>query len=267
MKIKVKYMFFIALSVGILSISTNSCTPVRNRQKAFDSVENNKDKSNQNDKKFSTENVKKSEKKKTNTSSDVDKNTLNNGMANINQGIIDDKNSKTDSIDTINEKLTKNKQKSNLDKSLFNHKIKKAKDTTTINLDIEPTSYKDLADQFNNVVFDFDKEKYESACNKFNEFANSFPQTDSLYFESIFFVGECNIVAEQYMQAEWKFNKILDSPFAPSDIRQRALLRLGQIYCFQNKSKDALNLFDKLRKEFPKSVYLKLANCNFNNTD
>jgi TolA-binding protein len=241
MKNRVNYLLLQTLSIVAVLFFVSSCSPVRTRPK--------------------------SSELHTRNSSEVPVNNKNNVVSN-------NKNNEQSSQNQLDDKIVQSKEMKNIDHSIIESeeletkKIpgilrRKAIDTTNIDLTIEPVSNKEFTTNFNSVVMDFDIKKYESACQKFEDFANTLPENDSLYYESLFFMGECKIVEELYLKAEQTFNKILNGIKVPNDIKQRAILRLGQIYCIQNKKDESEKMFSRLKKDYPKSIYLQLANCNF----
>jgi TolA-binding protein len=86
---------------------------------------------------------------------------------------------------------------------------------------------------------------------------------DSLYYETLFFVCECNIINENFDEAEMKLIKMYNDKITPKAVYEKVLVRLGQIYCYKNDIKTAKKYFQKVKKEFPNSIYLPFANCDF----
>jgi TolA-binding protein len=112
---------------------------------------------------------------------------------------------------------------------------------------------------------EFDNRKFGSAYQKFNNLKSTLTDTDSLYFESDFYMAECLISENKLNEAK----KILDllevNKNVPDVILEKIFVRLGQIYCQRNDKKTAASYFSKLEMANPKSIYLSVANCNFLN--
>lgn len=111
-------------------------------------------------------------------------------------------------------------------------------------------------------IEEFNKEYYESACETFQNLSNTIIKGDSLQFECIFYGSECEIMKESYSTAANMLKGMLDNPNLPRSILERSLVRLGQLYCVENKPREAKKLFDRLKEEFPGSMYIPLANCD-----
>ena len=141
-------------------------------------------------------------------------------------------------------------------------------DTTYIYLDgansgneveISETSHEEL---YRQALNKFNNEDYNSACNNFKVFSENYTLRDAIYYDARFHLGECLVLNNSISEAIDIFNNILNSQNVPDEVIQQALVRLGQVYCSQNKMSLAQRYFTRLRNEYPKSIYLKVANCN-----
>ncbi len=141
-------------------------------------------------------------------------------------------------------------------------------DTTYIYLDgansgneveISETSHEEL---YRQALNKFNNEDYNSACNNFKVFLENYTLRDDIYYDARFHLGECLVLNNSISEAIDIFNNILNSQNVPDEVIQQALVRLGQVYCSQNKMSLAQRYFTRLRNEYPKSIYLKVANCN-----
>ncbi len=141
-------------------------------------------------------------------------------------------------------------------------------DTTYIYLDgansgneveISETSHEEL---YRQALNKFNNEDYNSACNNFKVFLENYTLRDNIYYDARFHLGECLVLNNSISEAIDIFNNILNSQNVPDEVIQQALVRLGQVYCSQNKMSLAQRYFTRLRNEYPKSIYLKVANCN-----
>ena len=119
----------------------------------------------------------------------------------------------------------------------------------------------DFTPEFQKAVLEFDVNFIEKACNKFDFFASTLNPSDTLYFESLFYKSECLIAKQEYKEAEKILNRILRNEDTPSNIMQKTLVRIGHIYCVNNKPEMAEMAFEKLKNDYPKSKLIKLANC------
>lgn len=123
-------------------------------------------------------------------------------------------------------------------------------------------SYKNLTKEFENAIADFDKENYNKAMQQFSFFKETLMPSDSLYYESMFFMSECQISMGNYSSAEEILTVLLATEIFENKTNEKSMLRMGQIKCATNEEAKANNLFREFKKKFPKSIYLKLANCN-----
>ncbi len=136
-------------------------------------------------------------------------------------------------------------------------------DTTVIKL---PTAYaqtgESIAGQFDRAYREYENENYQSSCDKFRTFAETFAKGDSLQFEALFLHSECLLLENKLSQAENVLLSLLPDAKLPKSILQKVLVRLGQVYCVMDKEKSAEMYFSRLRKEFPQSPYIKIADCS-----
>jgi TolA-binding protein len=141
----------------------------------------------------------------------------------------------------------------------YSSKIGRFEDTTNINLIAGKSPN---IGQYNNAISNWNKKKYNDACPKFVELAKSLTNGDSLQFESLFYCSECALVSQDLGKAEIYLNKLLKNSAIGSNLTERVLVRLGHVNCAKDNLKEAGKYFSRLKKEYPKSDYLPLANCN-----
>ncbi len=135
-------------------------------------------------------------------------------------------------------------------------------DTTIIELPtVYPRERQSLADLFNTAVTDFDNEVYDEVCGKFDQFAGTISEGDSLYFESLFYKSECEIVNNNLTAAEGILYYLQSKPDIPPAVLEKTSIRLGQVYCVMKLSEKANKQFSRFKKLFPNSIYSSLANC------
>lgn len=97
-------------------------------------------------------------------------------------------------------------------------------------------------------------------CNVFNIYASQFSFNDSLFQEAQYSFAECNISNDRLEEAAAAL-ETLCSEKMHKDVAPKALVRLGQVYCILGDNAKARRYFNRLKKEFPRSVYNQLADC------
>lgn len=136
-------------------------------------------------------------------------------------------------------------------------------DTTLIMLPTITAERKvELNDDFDKLVYLFDAEKFSEACPKFKTYSETLSTSDSLYYEAKFFYSECLFQQNQINDGKAILIQIEKDKELTDIVRERVLVRLGQIYCIEGNEKKADSYFKTLRNEYPKSIYIPLANCN-----
>lgn len=105
-------------------------------------------------------------------------------------------------------------------------------------------------------------ERSANVCPEFVEILKLTNTSEPLYWEVLFMICECYIIRENYEQARKRLESVLVNSGTNKGLRQKALVRLGQVYCVMNQTEDAQRYFTQLKKEFPTSLYLPLANCD-----
>ncbi len=136
-------------------------------------------------------------------------------------------------------------------------------DTTVIELQTPGKApSKSFEEQFETAVKQFDNEMYEQSCSKFRQFSNTLNKDDSLYFESKFYMSECLIMNNEIKAAEALLSNLINEQQTPGEVLQKSIVRLGQVYCVTDRKPEAEKLFNRLAREYPNSIYLRVANCN-----
>jgi hypothetical protein len=110
-------------------------------------------------------------------------------------------------------------------------------------------------------ISEFDSEKYEECCPKFRNISETISNGDSVYYESLFYLSECELIDKKIEEGRSNLELLVKDKKVPDTILQKSLVRLGQVYCVLNDKPKAQELFNRLKSEFPDSIYLKLANC------
>lgn len=134
-------------------------------------------------------------------------------------------------------------------------------DTTYIYADTASGGQKqDLNSRFAKALKLFDAEKYDAACSQFVQLSGILSEDDSLYYECKFYLAECSLVRKEVQPAKAILEELLVAGTGDL-IKQRALVRLGQVFCVLDKKKEAEEYFARLKSDYPGSIYIKLANC------
>jgi TolA-binding protein len=118
-----------------------------------------------------------------------------------------------------------------------------------------------LSVELDSAIYLFNSGKYDEACDKFGILQETLKEKDSLYHEAVFYSAECLIVHNEYKLANRLLNDIMNNELS-ANLKQRVLLRQGHILCALGDESTAQWYFDKLKSDFPKSIYLKLADCS-----
>lgn len=88
-------------------------------------------------------------------------------------------------------------------------------------------------------------------------------ESDSLYWEALYQLGECNAVGGNAQQALRFLGEIAyRSEGVPRDIHARAIVRIGHVFCMLMRKRDAAEQFARLAKLYPNSPYRALADCS-----
>ncbi|TAL68611.1 MAG: hypothetical protein EPN82_10050 [Bacteroidetes bacterium] len=147
----------------------------------------------------------------------------------------------------------------------------KSRFTDTTKVVIKPnirTTHVSINTQLDSAIFNFEKgseegdiEKRDKSCLEIRSFAETFAEGDSLKFEALFYKCECLIYKENYAEAEKELSDLINDKQIPNSVLERSLIRLGQVYCAMERSKEANAIFAKFNKIFPNSIYKEFANC------
>lgn len=136
-------------------------------------------------------------------------------------------------------------------------------DTTVIYLQASPVKKSNnLVNQFEVASTEFDNEKFTSACPQFRLLSETFAKDDSLRYESLFFLSECLILENKLNPAQAILDDLYKNSLVPSSVMEKVIVRLGQLHCVSGKKQKATEMFNILRRRYPSSIYLPLANCD-----
>mgnify|MGYP001337472310 CR=1 FL=1 len=135
-------------------------------------------------------------------------------------------------------------------------------DTTTVVAEIQDKPReKTISDMLDEAINEFDNEQYDVACPKFDQFLETFMPGDSLYYETAFMICECHVARNELQEAHDFLSKMNNMSDVPLIIKQKVLVRLGHIKCVQGDKAGANFLFEELKRDYPNSMYLRLATC------
>ncbi len=134
------------------------------------------------------------------------------------------------------------------------------KDTTIIYLNtIEKNP---INTKLNEAVKDIDNENYKKAYSQLNTIFESIQPENKLYNIVYYYLGECELFLNKIEEAEKRFNRIISSKDNSEAIIERSLIRMGQINCLRKQNEKALFYFQKLKEDFPNSIYSAFAKCS-----
>jgi len=135
-------------------------------------------------------------------------------------------------------------------------------DTTVIRLpDIQLDESSVLNSEVTLAIDLFYEEKYQEACGKFESLSGTITDNDENFFEVRYYLVECMLRENKFEESRQELEFLLNRRSVPDKVMEKILIRLGQIYCLQNKPDTAQPYFNRLKNEFPKSIYIPLANC------
>lgn len=108
----------------------------------------------------------------------------------------------------------------------------------------------------------FDNQEYALAQEKFIQLSGTITTGDPLLMDVLFMSAECDAVLGNYRDAEKQLVKLTTRADITSSVLEKALVRLGHVFCAQQKTGEATQAFKRLKAEFPDSKYSKLADCS-----
>lgn len=118
-----------------------------------------------------------------------------------------------------------------------------------------------IAKEFDKASSLFAQQKFPEACSLFEQLAGTIKPDDPLYFESQFMLAECAAINGILERADKILKMLISSRACPPAILEKSLVRSGHVSCARGIAADAERSFQRLRKEFPGSGYLSIANC------
>lgn len=127
-------------------------------------------------------------------------------------------------------------------------------------VDNKPTQIQKSA-QLELAIKKFDDGDISSACEDISNLLQSVSKESGEYPEVLFYTAECYIAKNAFDPARKILVDLLSLDRLTVEIKEKSLVRLGQIYCVEGNKIEAERLFKQLRREFPSSLYLPIATC------
>lgn len=119
----------------------------------------------------------------------------------------------------------------------------------------------DIVKDYEDALSQFDLGNYSAAERKLRALSETLKEDDTLTYETKFYIAECYIAKNEFSQALDILKKLEQTTDTNSEITQKTLVRLGQIYCVLNMKDEAKKYFEKLKFKYPDSIYNKLGKC------
>ncbi|MEJ5245521.1 MAG: tetratricopeptide repeat protein [Bacteroidota bacterium] len=152
-------------------------------------------------------------------------------------------------------------------KSLPGETKNRFSDTTFIDINYTPPkemtkSVQAMNDELKQAIDLYHDGKVNEACQIFARLLTNTNKQAKDYQILLYYSSECYIAKNMFEPAKKLLTDILSLDELFDDIKEKSLVRLGQVYCIENKKTEADRLFRQLRREYPKSKYIKLADCD-----
>ncbi len=104
--------------------------------------------------------------------------------------------------------------------------------------------------------------KVNESCQIFARLLTNTNKQAKDYQILLYYSSECYIAKNMFVPAKKLLTDVLSLDELFDDIKEKSLVRLGQVYCIENNKTEADRLFRQLRREYPQSKYIKLADCD-----
>lgn len=108
----------------------------------------------------------------------------------------------------------------------------------------------------------FNDDKFDQASPIINKLIKEFSDSDTLKYEALFYRSECLIQEGKIKKSIRILLSLIDNKLSTASVLEKSLVRIGHLYCIENNKQVAEIYFNRLRIEFPKSLFIKLANCS-----
>lgn len=126
----------------------------------------------------------------------------------------------------------------------------------------EPAPKKQTNHELAKAIELFDKGETTQACEQISSLLSSMNKDSEDYVETLFYASECFIAKNSFDPARKILIELLSRDDLNIDIKEKALVRLGQVFCIDGDVVSAERLFKQLKREYPKSIYLQIADCD-----
>lgn len=227
----IKYFLLILLTFAIIQ----SCSPIKYSDRVGSNTLNNKS---------------------YNQSSDEDIPTKNN-HATTNQN----------KIDTVRVKLPDVTIEPNqyLSKDRAAKKPQKQNEFQYNTLADENESYNDevINSELDDAISLYEDGQISKARNKFEALYSTINKDNPKFNEIRYYIAECDISENKIEKAKKDLLNLYFINYLKDNIREKVILRCGQLACYDKQKEKAQEFFDELRKNYPKSELNKIANCEF----
>jgi len=135
-------------------------------------------------------------------------------------------------------------------------------DTTVVFISSEKKQDSEAPDKFNQALQFFDDGNYREAEKIFSEIIKTIEKPNLKFYNIQFYLAECKIQFGENNKAEELLKQLTEKSTTDHLVLEKSIVRLGQLYCIMDKKDLAAGYFQRLKREFPKSVYLNFAECN-----
>jgi TolA-binding protein len=135
-------------------------------------------------------------------------------------------------------------------------------DTTVVFITSEKKHDSEVPDNFNQALQFFDDGNYREAEKIFSEIIQTIEKPNLKYYNIQFYLAECLIQFGENNKAEELLKQLTEKSTTDHLVLEKSIVRLGQLYCIMDKKDLATGYFQRLKREFPESDYLKFADCN-----
>lgn len=135
------------------------------------------------------------------------------------------------------------------------------RDTLVINTDNSEIVTGLNTPEFQSALQAFDEEKYSLAYTLFKAISNSSKSLKTTIQWSKFYMAECKLAELSFQEPEIILKDLIENISVDQELKQQSMVRLGQMLCESDRKKEAEELFNKLKSDFPASKYKKYAKC------
>ena len=117
--------------------------------------------------------------------------------------------------------------------------------------------------EFRQAVELYENGAIDKSRKKFSVLLATLNPSEPMYYETVYYLAECNITQNKLKDANQELLALYKNSKVSNELKEKIILRLGQICCYNKDMKNADLYFAELNEKFPESKLLPLANCNF----